>query len=103
MNKGQAHIVYAISGSFETEFQPFIAELRRCNEDVEKEIGLAKAQADYQDLQLQLVERKAAFSLRKYTKAFFSRANKEFEASAEWRIQRDERRSSKYSPQGSIR
>jgi len=35
--------------SFEAEFEPFQAEIRQRSEEVEREIGLAKAQADEQE------------------------------------------------------
>src|SRR5436853_6296053 len=45
-NTGPSQVFNALWRSFQTEFQPFEAEVKRCSEDVEKEISLAKAQAD---------------------------------------------------------
>jgi hypothetical protein len=73
-----------------------VAEIRRCSKDVEKEIWLAKAQADYQDQQVQLREREAASKGRKVWQSFITKTSRENEEFREWRIQRDERNASKF-------
>jgi hypothetical protein len=63
---------------------------------VEKEILLAKAQADYQDQQLQLKEREAASDGREILRSFITKASKDKEEFREWMTQRDERDASKH-------
>lgn len=60
------------------------------------EISLAKVQADSQDQQLQLREREAASEGRKAWRSFITKTGKENDQDREWRIQRDERNSSKH-------
>jgi hypothetical protein len=63
---------------------------------MEKEISLAKAQADYQDQQVQLRERESAFEGRKIWQSFITKTGRENEEFREWRIQRDEWNASKF-------
>ena len=78
------------------EFEPFEAEVKRCSQNVEEEVSLAKAQADCQDQQLQLREREAASEGRKFWQSFITKSGKENEEFRKWRIQRDERNASKH-------
>ena len=82
--------------SFKTEFEPFEAEIRQCSKNVNKEISLAKAQADHQDQQLQLREREAASKGRKAWNEFMTKSGKENEKFREWRLQVEDRKASKY-------
>jgi len=93
---GPSQFLNALTHSFQTEFEPYEADIRRCSEDVEKEILLAKAQADYQDQQLQFKEREAASDGRKILRSFITKASKDNEEFREWMTQRDERDASKY-------
>lgn len=92
---GPSQVFNALWRSFEAEFAPHEAEIKRCSKVVEEEILLAKAQADYQDQQLQLREREAASDARKSWRSFITKTSSDTEESREWRIRRDARAASK--------
>lgn len=68
--------------------------IQRLSKDVRDELGLAKAQADRQDQQLQDIERKEAASSRWELNKFFKRADDKLDKLS-GHLQRDERRASK--------
>lgn len=96
MNTGPSQAFNALWRSFQTEFEPFVAEVKRCSKNVEEEVSLAKAQADRQEQQLQLRERGAASEGRKLWQSYITKSGKENEEFRKWRIQRDERNASKH-------
>lgn len=52
----------ALWRSFDNEFEPFMAKMQHCNDEVNQEIRLAKAQADRQHQLLELKEQEMAGS-----------------------------------------
>jgi hypothetical protein len=78
----------AVWSPFEKEFGLFNSELQDRNEDVNEEIRLASAQAAFQDQQLQVVDREQGALFR-------HKIGKRSKEAHEWRLQADERHSSK--------
>ncbi|KAK8877014.1 ankyrin repeat protein [Apiospora arundinis] len=77
--------------SFEQEFKPDLDETWRYSNLVEKEIHLAKAQADRQDQHLQAVERQEASKGRTLIGRFTGRADDALRKLHQMQLQRDER------------
>lgn len=50
----------ALWQSFDNEFEPFMAKMQHCNNEVKQEVRLAKAQADRQHQLLELKEQRMA-------------------------------------------
>ncbi|KAJ9664651.1 hypothetical protein H2201_005165 [Coniosporium apollinis] len=94
-----AQVVNALWRSFQTEFEPYEAEVKRCSKEVKEEIYLANAQAAHQDQQLVRLEQEAASKHRRAADLFFQGAGKENDESRRWRVQRDERKSRKHRQQ----
>ena len=78
----------AIWSPFESEFGPFTKSLELQNKEVNEEIRLAAEQAAFQERQLQVSHRKRAT-------LFSKKLVKESVDSREWRLQAEERRSSR--------
>lgn len=76
--------------SFEEEFQPDIDDIRRCNEQVKKELFAAKTLAEYQDQQLQMKSRKYSSGSKWKLNGLLSREN-DREYVGSWEMLRDER------------
>ncbi|KAH7113921.1 hypothetical protein B0J13DRAFT_460468, partial [Dactylonectria estremocensis] len=87
----QAKFLNSLWQSFEQEFRPDMDDIRRCSSNVKEELLLAKAQADYQDQQLQGVERKEASDYRRGLTRFMSRMTSNMDKTESMQVQRDER------------
>ncbi|KAH7010053.1 hypothetical protein EDB80DRAFT_714408 [Ilyonectria destructans] len=87
-------LLKALWESFEQEFKPDVDAIQRLSKDVRDELGLAKAQADRQDQQLQDIERKEAAGGRWELNKFFKRADDKLDKLS-GHLQRDERRARK--------
>jgi hypothetical protein len=91
---GQTKLLNSLWQSFEQEFRPDMDDIRRCSSNVKEELLLAKAQADYQDQQLQGVERKEASDHRRGLTRFMSRMTSGMDKTESMQVQRDEREAS---------
>ncbi|KAK8070548.1 hypothetical protein PG997_010751 [Apiospora hydei] len=87
------HILKSLWSSFEQEFKPDIDEVQRYSDSVEQEIHFAKAQADQQDQQLQVMERQEALKSRSLIDRFTGRADEKLRRMHEMQLQRDQRES----------
>ncbi|KAI3327718.1 hypothetical protein HD806DRAFT_531057 [Xylariaceae sp. AK1471] len=76
---------------FVNEFQSDADAIHEHSRLVRDELTLAKAQADYQDQQLQDAERKAALEGRRKMTTFFSRTERDLDRISSWQLRRDER------------
>lgn len=92
---GFLHFAKSLLNSFEADFGPFESQIDSRSRDVKEEIRLASVKAVYQDQQLQIIERKEQSKLRKVLGLFSQKIDMAAEESRNWRLQRDERESSK--------
>ncbi|KAK7917534.1 Ankyrin repeat protein [Apiospora marii] len=76
---------------FDQEFKPDIENLQRHSESVEREISYAKAQADRQDQQLQVLERQEASKSRTLMNHFTGRADDRLRRIYEMELQKSKR------------
>ncbi|KAI1076442.1 hypothetical protein F5B20DRAFT_572881 [Whalleya microplaca] len=86
---------WALLKSFEQEFSDDTDNIRQCSADVQREIYLAKAQADKQDQALQALERARAATDRKTMTKILSRHDDKLSKSHEWNIQLEKRKTRK--------
>ncbi|KAH6621546.1 hypothetical protein B0J18DRAFT_229761 [Chaetomium sp. MPI-SDFR-AT-0129] len=68
--------------------------IRRCGDEVREEIGLAQAQADFQDQELQKKEREAASGHRRKLGDLLSRTGHDLETIKGWQLQQEDKRRS---------
>ena len=93
---GHDQVLRAFWNSFEQEFKPDIDAIQRYSDYVQREITLAKAQADRQDQQLQAREREEALQSRRGLNSFFSQNTTQLAEIREWEVQRHERQRRQY-------
>ena len=77
--------------SFEQEFKPDLDDIQRYSDSVMQEIQFAKAQADRQDQQLQVIERQEAQRNRTLMGRLTARADDKLKKIHEMQIQKEER------------
>ena len=92
---GLAQFAKSMWKPFESEFGVLLGELQRQNEDVKEELLLASEQAADQERRLEAIEREAANKYRKQGMLFRDKVDKTNGETRAWRLQVDERRSSK--------
>jgi hypothetical protein len=68
--------------------------IQRCGDEVREEIGLAKAQTDFQDQELQKKEREAASGHRRKLIDILSRKERDLETIKGWQLQQEDKRRS---------
>jgi hypothetical protein len=90
-------LLNAFRQSFEREFKSDTDNIQKCGNEVREEIALVKAQADHLDQELQRKEREAASGHRRKLRDILLRTGNDLDAIKELQLQRDRRRSSKYS------
>ncbi|KAJ6016755.1 hypothetical protein N7451_000134 [Penicillium sp. IBT 35674x] len=84
------YCTHVVDKSFEQEFQPDTDDIRRCHERLMNELSVAKALADYQDQQLQMISQKDSSSTRWRPNNLLLRANEKDNRSS-WEMLRNER------------
>ena len=94
---GQSQLVNALRRSFQAEIQESIRLVKARAREVDYEVALAKAQADYREQQLQTGERKLASEHRRTLSSFVSRASSEMEEARRWRAELNHRKKSEDS------
>ena len=80
--------------SFPTEIQDSIQLIQNKAQEVNQEVALAKAQADSQEQQLQMGERKLASENRRAFSSLAAQVSSEIEEAKRWRAEITERRRS---------
>ncbi|KAM5356809.1 hypothetical protein ACJ41O_003455 [Fusarium nematophilum] len=85
-------LIHAFWESFQQEFKPDLDEIRNQAENVEREIDLARAQAEHRNQELERLEREQAASSRMSLGRFISRSNGQFNKMHEWQLLRDEQK-----------
>ncbi|RYP63461.1 hypothetical protein DL771_009254 [Monosporascus sp. 5C6A] len=86
-------LMKALWQSFDQEFKPDADDIQRCGDEVKEELVLAKAQADYQDQELQKKERELAWGHRRKLSSFISGTRVGIDTIKESQLQRDLRHS----------
>ncbi len=85
----------SLSQPFQSEIQDHVRLVKDGSREVNHEIALAKAQADYQEHQLQIKERYLASNHRLALPSFVSKTGTDIEETKRWRAMLDRRKKGK--------
>ncbi|KAJ3547289.1 hypothetical protein NM208_g1594 [Fusarium decemcellulare] len=83
-------VIHSFWESFQQTFETHLRELRGYSENVEREIDLARAQAEHRNRELERLERDHAASSRSSLGRFIGRTRSDFDKMHQWQLLRDE-------------
>ncbi|KAF4455179.1 NACHT domain [Fusarium albosuccineum] len=83
-------VIHSFWESFQQTFEPYLRELRGYSENVEREIELARTQAEHRNRELERLERDHAASSRSSLGRFIGRTRSDFDKMHQWQLLRDE-------------